>query len=62
MDLLLIVALAVVVGIALGLLGGGGSILMVPIFVYAAELAPKEAIASSLLVVAASARSLALPP
>lgn len=43
--------LAVLMGLALGLLGGGGSILAVPIFVYAAGLGAKEAIAASLVVV-----------
>lgn len=47
-----VVALAVVVGVALGLLGGGGSILTVPLLVYVAGLEPKAAIATSLLVVA----------
>lgn len=44
-------ALAVVIGISLGLLGGGGSILTVPIFVYVMEWEPKTAIAASLAVV-----------
>jgi uncharacterized membrane protein YfcA len=47
----LAVALAVLIGVALGLLGGGGSILAVPLLVYVAGLDPKEAIATSLLVV-----------
>ncbi|MGX7829599.1 sulfite exporter TauE/SafE family protein [Actinokineospora sp. 24-640] len=47
----LTVALAVVVGITLGLLGGGGSILMVPLLVYVAGMGTKEAIAASLVVV-----------
>ena len=47
----LTVALAVVVGISLGLLGGGGSILTVPLLAYVAGMAPKHAIATSLLVV-----------
>ena len=37
--------LAVVVGVALGLLGGGGAILTTPILAYVVGLAPKEAIA-----------------
>jgi hypothetical protein len=45
------VALGLVIGGALGLLGGGGSVLTVPIFVYALGFAPKEAIAMSLAVV-----------
>jgi uncharacterized membrane protein YfcA len=48
----LAVALAFLVGVSLGLLGGGGSILTLPILLYALELPAKEAIASSLLVVA----------
>ncbi len=47
----LTVALAVVVGLSLGLLGGGGSILAVPLLVYVGGLGAKEAIATSLLVV-----------
>lgn len=47
----LILGLAVVVGLSLGLLGGGGSILMVPLLTYVAGLDPKEAIAASLFVV-----------
>ncbi len=49
--LVLTVVLAVGVGISLGLLGGGGSILAVPLLVYVAGLPVKEAIATSLLVV-----------
>ncbi|GAA0256877.1 sulfite exporter TauE/SafE family protein [Saccharothrix mutabilis subsp. mutabilis] len=49
--LVLTVALAVVVGVALGLLGGGGSILMVPLLVYVAGMGAKEAIVASLVVV-----------
>ena len=44
-------ALAAVIGISLGLLGGGGSILAVPILVYVVGMEPKTAIAASLLVV-----------
>jgi uncharacterized membrane protein YfcA len=47
----LTVGLAVFVGISLGLLGGGGSILTVPLLAYVAGLDPKQAIATSLLVV-----------
>jgi uncharacterized membrane protein YfcA len=45
-------ALALCIGIALGMLGGGGSILTVPVFTYVAGLDPKVAIASSLPVIA----------
>lgn len=47
----LTVVLAVFVGIALGLLGGGGSILTVPLLAYVAGMEAKQAIATSLLVV-----------
>lgn len=43
--------LAVLMGLSLGFLGGGGSILAVPILKYAAGFGAKEAIASSLAVV-----------
>ena len=49
------VALALVVGLVLGLLGGGGSILAVPIFLYVFHVEPKPAIAMSLVVVGMSA-------
>ncbi len=48
----LAVVLAIVVGTSLGLLGGGGSILTVPLLAYVAGMEPKHAIATSLLVVA----------
>lgn len=50
-TLVLTVLLAVLIGVSLGLLGGGGSILTVPILTYVAGLPPKEAIAASLFVV-----------
>jgi uncharacterized membrane protein YfcA len=53
-TLALTLALAVLIGVSLGLLGGGGSILAVPLLVYVADLPPKEAIATSLLVVGAT--------
>lgn len=49
---MLAVALALLVGLSLGLLGGGGSILTLPILLYAVGMAPKPAIATSLLIVA----------
>jgi uncharacterized protein len=45
------VALGFVIGLSLGLLGGGGSILTVPIFVYVLGFDAKESIAMSLAVV-----------
>ena len=50
-TLVITVVLAVVVGLTLGLLGGGGSILTVPLLNYVAGMDPKEAIAASLFVV-----------
>lgn len=47
----LAIGLAIFVGIALGLLGGGGSILTVPLLAYVAGMDAKQAIATSLLVV-----------
>jgi uncharacterized membrane protein YfcA len=49
--LILGLALAILVGLSLGLLGGGGSILTVPILVYVVGLEPKAAVAGSLAVV-----------
>jgi hypothetical protein len=46
----LAIALSVLVGMALGLLGGGGSILMVPILRYTLGMEAHRAIALSLLV------------
>ncbi|NOQ62883.1 MAG: TSUP family transporter [Methyloprofundus sp.] len=43
--------LAIIIGILLGLLGGGGSILTVPVLVYLADLPAKSAIVTSLIVV-----------
>jgi len=44
-------ALSVLIGVSLGFFGGGGSILTVPLLVYVFGLEPKQAIASSLLIV-----------
>lgn len=50
----LAVVLSLLIGVSLGLLGGGGSILTVPILIYALGVEEKSAIASSLLVVGAT--------
>ncbi|WP_277455176.1 sulfite exporter TauE/SafE family protein [Janibacter sp. DB-40] len=50
-TLVLTLLFSVLIGLSLGLLGGGGSILTVPILTYVAGLPPKEAIAASLFVV-----------
>lgn len=47
-------SLATLMGLSLGLLGGGGSILTVPIFVYVLGFGPKESIAMGLAVVGAT--------
>ncbi len=47
--------LALIIGLSLGLLGGGGSILTVPAFVYLLDIEPKAAIAMSLVVVGSTA-------
>jgi uncharacterized membrane protein YfcA len=47
--------LALVIGAVLGMLGGGGSILMLPMLVFALGVEPRGAIATSLLVVGATA-------
>ncbi len=57
----LTLVLAVAVGIALGMLGGGGSILAVPLLVYVAGSAPAEAIATSLLVVGVTSVAALVP-
>lgn len=51
LTLILTLLLSVLIGLSLGMLGGGGSILTVPILTYVAGLDPKEAIAASLFVV-----------
>lgn len=43
--------LAVAIGLSLGLMGGGGSILAVPVLVYVMGVTPKAAIAMSLVIV-----------
>lgn len=50
-TLVITLLLSVLIGVSLGLLGGGGSILTVPILAYVAGLDAKEAIAASLFVV-----------
>lgn len=52
--LVLTLAAALLIGLALGVLGGGGSILTVPILVYLAGMDAKQAIATSLFVVGAT--------
>ncbi|GAB4159242.1 MAG: sulfite exporter TauE/SafE family protein [Cyanobacteria bacterium J069] len=51
MTVLLGYFLAVCIGISLGLLGGGGSVLALPVLVYVVGVAPKPAIAMTLVIV-----------
>lgn len=53
--------LAILVGLSLGLLGGGGSILTVPILNYVMGMEAQEAIASSLVIVALTSLVALLP-
>ncbi|MFP2926730.1 sulfite exporter TauE/SafE family protein [Pyxidicoccus sp. 3LG] len=53
-------AASVMVGVLLGLLGGGGSILTVPLLVYVLGVEPRTAIAMSLVVVGVTSASGAL--
>ena len=55
MNLLLALPLGLLVGLALGALGGGGSILAVPALVYVVGLGPKAAVTTSLVVVGVAA-------
>lgn len=59
--LVLTLAAAVLIGVALGVLGGGGSILTVPILVYLAGLDARHAIAMSLFVVGVTSAVGAIP-
>jgi hypothetical protein len=51
MTLIIGYILAGCIGLSLGLIGGGGSILAVPILIYVMGVAPKAAIAMSLMIV-----------
>ncbi|MGW3517962.1 sulfite exporter TauE/SafE family protein [Streptomyces hydrogenans] len=57
----LIVAVSLLIGVSLGILGGGGSILTVPILVYLAGQDTKEAIATSLFVVGVTSLAALIP-
>ena len=48
---MLSLALAVLIGVTLGALGGGGSVLTLPIFVFVAGIPAQEAVAMSMVVV-----------
>jgi len=61
MTLAISLALGAVIGVLLGLLGGGGSIMAVPALVYGLRLEVSQAIPISLVVVAAASAVGALP-
>ncbi|MDR3660614.1 MAG: sulfite exporter TauE/SafE family protein [Mycobacterium sp.] len=61
MNIVLALALGAVIGVLLGLLGGGGSILAVPALVYVLGLGIEQAIPVSLLVVGTASAVGALP-
>ena len=50
-GMVLSLALAVLIGVTLGALGGGGSVLTLPIFVFVAGIPAQEAVAMSMVVV-----------
>ena len=53
--MILPLGLGALVGLVLGLLGGGGSVLAIPALTYALKLEPKAAVAASLWVVGSAA-------
>lgn len=57
----LVLAASLLIGVSLGVLGGGGSILTVPILVYLAGQDSKEAIATSLFVVGVTSAVALIP-
>ncbi|PRC46910.1 permease, partial [Mycobacterium sp. ITM-2017-0098] len=61
MTLVISLIAGAVIGTLLGLLGGGGSILAVPVLVYVIQLDVTQAIPISLIVVAAASAVAAVP-
>src|SRR5512139_2060048 len=61
MTLAITMAAAILIGVSLGMLGGGGSILTVPVLLYIAGVDPKPAIAMSLFVVGATSAAGVIP-
>ncbi len=55
MSLALAVAAGALIGLSIGALGGGGSILAVPVLIYALDQSPAQATTGSLVVVAVTA-------
>lgn len=60
-TILIALSLGAMIGVLLGLVGGGGSILTVPILVYLLDLGVHEATATSLVIVGATALVGAVP-
>ena len=56
----LVLVLSILIGVSLGLLGGGGSILTVPILTYVGGMSAKAAIAASLFVVGTTSAAAAI--
>lgn len=54
-DVIVLISVAVAMGVALGTIGAGGSILAIPVLMYSAHLDPHDATIVSLIVVAVSA-------
>ena len=61
MSIALPIVFGTLIGILLGLVGGGGSILTVPILVYVLGAGVHEATATSLVIVGATALAGAIP-
>ena len=59
--MLLTLSLSIVIGLLLGLLGGGGSILTVPMLVYLLKVDPKTAIATAFVVIGSSSLIALIP-
>lgn len=59
--MLLTLTLSIIIGLLLGLLGGGGSILTVPMLVYLLHIEPKTAIVTSFVVVGISSLMALIP-
>lgn len=59
--MLLTLSLSLIIGLMLGLLGGGGSILTVPMLVYVLHIEPKQAILTSFVVVGISSLMALIP-
>ena len=59
--MLLTLSLSIIIGLLLGLLGGGGSILTVPMLVYLLKVDPKTAITTAFVVVGSSSLIALIP-